>query len=253
VHILSVYLVVDVVDMWPKSHFLCLFLAFCGVLGILLFDGMFENAFPIKRIAVIGAITVAACTIIYFIAPLIADIPVIPKPKVPEVEVIGTLQPGTEPIPSNDVCSMAKPDALRILIGDNTIARDIPGKFIALKIGRCDVVSMKRTSQGVSVDADLYDGDGKLIARIRNKEIKALSGEKSSVERGGDLSTLIIKDETGRETLFMRYLNTTTIRVRGIFGCPGHKTVIVKDDETVPGMFMSKSCLLNNGVAIAIQ
>lgn len=63
-----------------------------------------------------------------------------------------------------------------------------------------------------------------------------ISAEKVSTlqRKRGDLSTIIIHDESGRELLYVRYLNPTAVRVRGIFTCPKPRlTTTIVTNETV--------------------
>jgi hypothetical protein len=183
-----------------------------------------------------ASLAIIAGAIYWFVGPIV----------IPDVEVIGSLQPGNSPTPPN-VCGPGPfPDnAIAVLIGDNALVHLGAGKFRALAIGECDAISMEQTSAGVRVYADLYDANGKLVARIANGEIHTMTGENVRQERNGDLSVLIIKDRHGSELLNIRYLNPKTIQVRGIFGCPGHPPVIVRDQQPVPGLFIRGSCVVN--------
>ena len=161
---------------------------------------------------------------------------------VPDVEVIGTLQPGNDATPRN-ACgstmpllgvggsSLLPPDALKILVGSNPYVSS--SKITAIEIGRCSVLTMERTATGINVGAELYGANGQLIARIVNNEFHAISGANSRIERQNDLSTLVVKDGKGIELLYVRYLNRTTIRARGIFGCPDHQPVAFTDEGQV--------------------
>jgi hypothetical protein len=86
--ILSIYLVIDVEEVWPKSHFFALLAAAGGVLALLLLDGGISK----KRSAIIMAIAVVVSAAIYLIAP---------PASAPTVIVSGELLPGGEPIARN--------------------------------------------------------------------------------------------------------------------------------------------------------
>ncbi len=186
--ILSVYLAVDAFDVWPKSHVGCLVLAFTGVLGILLLDGFLERSFPVKRVIVLCLIAFAACVLVYFIAPIIAEAPQssvvatgptpigpaspgAPRtfqggPGIPfeDAEVRGSLKPANEPTPPNG-CDRAAigADALKVLIGDNAITHDGFGAFTAIGIGACEAISMVRKANGIFVNASLYDQERQAV------------------------------------------------------------------------------------------
>ena len=230
--ILGVFLVVDVIDQWPKSHFTCLLLAVFGITGLVLLDGLFEKELPIKRTLLTASITTAACTIIYFTAPYLAESP-------RETEVIGTLLPGSDPDPKNTCPNTTSPDAWKIMIGTAAYQFAEPIDFPFLAVGKCAVLSITKATNGVSVAADLFDARGRLIANIKNNEFHALSGDHSRVERDHDLSKLIVLDGNGAEILYVHYMNRSTVRVRGVFGCPGYSMLTIKDNEPVPGIRMT--------------
>jgi hypothetical protein len=168
-------------------------------------------------------------------------------------EVSGRLQAANDRTPPNG-CDTApiSGDAMTVLIGNNAVAKNGFGKFIPLKIGKCEVLWLERTPQGVFANADFFDGADN-PARIRNNEIVALNGENYTARQTRDLSTLIVRDRQGQELLYVRFINPNTVRVRGVFGCAGHRPVLVRDDQPIPGVFMSNSCFIGDGVAISIQ
>jgi hypothetical protein len=172
-------------------------------------------------------------------------------------EVHGWLRPANEPTPPNGCDRMSgaiiDPDTIKILIGDNAIAKKGLGKIIALEVGDCEALSMDRTEGGIFVNADVYGGAENSPVQIRNNEIFALSGENYTPKQSRDLSTITVKDNKGREILYAHYLNPTTLQVRGIFWCLGHKPVIIRDEEPVPGFFMTGGCLMNGRAGIHVN
>lgn len=247
--VLALYFIFAAHDVWPESHGLALFSGAIGTCAVLLIEC------PLRLWAAISAMICAAAGIAYLI---------VGAPRVPDVEVIGTLQPGNDPTPPNgcDVSPLGTypigtpqyhPDSIKVLVGGNAIAASGMGKFTVLQIGRCNVLSLERTPLGMDVYADLYDADGRLIARINNNQTDVLTGDNVRLSRAGDLSTFVVTNEAGDELLYVRFMNPTTIKARGIFGCPDHALVTVKDNEPMPGFFMRNSCIIGNGVGIAIQ
>lgn len=61
--ILAIYLAVDVSEVWPKSHFWALVLAFAGVLALSLLDGGLSKG----QIAGVNVVAASICVVIYFI------------------------------------------------------------------------------------------------------------------------------------------------------------------------------------------
>lgn len=240
--VLAIYLAVDAFDIWPRSHLGCLVIAVLGLIGLLLLDGGFSG----KSIVIIGAAATVASIAIFFIVPTIGarpdDQPIAQDRHAPEVEVIGTLQPNAEPTPSNRCPAATSPDAWKIMFGDSAVQFAEPVEVPLLKVGSCHVLTINRETSGILVTADLFDARGRLVAALKNNEFHALSGERSRVERDHSLSKLIIQNADGAEILYVDYMNKSTVRVRGIFGCPGHSLIAIKDNEPIPGFFMHGNC-----------
>jgi hypothetical protein len=224
-----------------KISFLALLAALAGILALLLLDGGISK----KRVTIAMVISIAVSTVIYFVDS---------KAAVPEVEVSGSLLPDDESTPANSCDRDLLPaNALRILIGDNTAAMIGDGKITAIQIGNCPVLSMQRKSDKISVAVNLYDVNGRLIASTNDGAIHAITGENVQVRRDGDLSTIIIENGSGKELLYVKYLNPTTVMARGIFGCPGFKPVTVKEGQPIAAPFISGGCSVNAGTFVVIK
>jgi hypothetical protein len=243
--ILSVYLAVDVLDVWPKSHVGCLVIAFLGVLGIVLFDGMFEDAFPLKRVVAIGSITVIACVIVYFAAPHFSL-------ETPEVEVIGTLHPGNDPTPPlPKPCAGAAPDSNTtiVFLGSNALIASGAGKHIIVRRRQTPMVSIERTADGLFVDAEIFNAAGKLVGHVAKNEFHVITGDNSYIERRGDLSTLGVYDGNKTELLYVRYLSPSAMRVRGVFYLSGRPTAVITDNAARDGgITITESCFVGGDV-----
>jgi hypothetical protein len=222
--------VVNFVFLWPVSHLGALLIFALWLSFIAIYE---LRNFPSALIVTVPVLFLSAFVVNYFVPPP-AD-----------VEVVGTLEPGAQPTPPNgcDGTPLGL-DALKILIGDNVVVLSGLGRVNAIKVGNCPVLSFERTAAGVSPIVDLYDAAGNKIAEVRNGGYHAFSGGAHFVDRRGDLSTLAITDSSGHELLFSRYLNPTALQARGIFGCPGHRPVVVKDSEPVPGISMTGACIV---------
>ena len=88
--------------------------------------------------------------------------------------------------------------AMKVLMGNNPVAHSGDGKFVAFEVGHCPVISMERQNNDIFFDVDIYDRSNKLIARIAKNEFHVITGESVSVDRQGDLTRLIVKDNSGR-------------------------------------------------------
>ena len=104
---------------------------------------------------------------------------------------------------------------------------------------------MDRTDKGISVDADVYDVGGKLVARIAGTDFHVITGENASIDRDHDLSTLTVRDGRGDELFYAKYMNPTTIRFRGVFACHDHAAVVIKDPDWTRRGFIGMNCISN--------
>ena len=134
-------------------------------------------------------------------------------------------------------------------MGNNAVAHSGDGKFVALEVGHCPVISMERQNNDIFFDVDIYDRSNKLIARIAKNEFHVITGESVSVDRQGDLTRLIVKDNSGKELLNIHRINEDAIQIEGVFGCQDHRPVVVKRNEPIPGFFAQNLCAANSVAA----
>ena len=162
---------------------------------------------------------IVAGVFFWFVAAQILNGIIGPITELPPQPTIGWLQPANEPTPSNACGSaLSRPT---ILIGDNALVPKNPETpFPAVKIGACPPVTIQRGPNGIVLNAVLYFRSGEPIGTIRDNGYVVTGEKRLIVEKSGDLSTLVIHDAEGQELLYARYLNPTTIRLRGIFACP---------------------------------
>jgi hypothetical protein len=85
------------------------------------------------------------------------------------------------------------------------------------------LLSLDKSDQGISVNSDLYDSDGNIVARVRDNNVDA-SGWLSC--RRPNLNTLIIKTLWGREMLYVQYRNNHSLTFRGFFRHPEFKSPV---------------------------
>lgn len=142
-----------------------------------------------------------------------------PLPSIPmsDDEVHGWLKPANYPTPPNACDGILKDDAIRILIGNNAFALSGHRKMIVLKVGNCDSLVIERSPEGVFLDAELNDGAGLAPVRIRRNEIFAQNGETYIARQTRDLSSIVVKNRSGRSILDAKFLNNSTLKVKGMF------------------------------------
>lgn len=232
--VLALFFIADAIGVWPESHGTALLIGAVGTCAVLFIE------LPLGPWLISSFVVGLATTGFYWsIGPI----------SRPDVEVIGTLQPGSQPDPPND-CPKEQElgTAWRITFGTSTIQFNDPAEVPLIAVGDCRLVFIKPENGGLSVTANLFDAAGNLIASIKNNEFHALSGSRASVERDHDLSKLIVKDGAGAEILFVQYVNKRTVHVRGIFACPGHTPVHIRDGEPLPGIHVNACINVAKGV-----
>jgi hypothetical protein len=182
-------------------------------------------------------------------------------PTPPPPPNIGWLQPANEPVPhngcdrlfANPPSNLTLKDAVLIVIGDNGAFRTRnPAvgslKNIAIQLEECPLVSLESGPNGALIDANIYDRVGHIIGHVRDNQFIIPNENNLTIEKTGDLSTLIVHNADGDELLYIRYLNRSTFRIRGVFSCPYPtlRTIFVTDEE-IAGFGMHANCSGNNG------
>lgn len=255
--------IVDFAFLWPENHLWAL-LALAAAVSLVAIYEMTVRGFGPCTVAATVMCLFAATILAFWVvgpipAPAIFPTPVQRtfegQPRIPleDTEVHGALKSANEPIPPNgcDDAPNVAPDAVKVLIGDNAVVQNGHGKFTAIRVRSCDAVIVDKRPEGVFVDASLYGKEGEPIATISNNQITALNGEHYVARQSYDESAVTVKDSAGRELFYVRFLNPTTIRIRGYFGCHGSATVHITDNH-VPGAYISHSCFGGGTVGIQI-
>jgi hypothetical protein len=131
-------------------------------------------------------------------------------------------------------------------VGLDRIASGGRGLFTPFKIAGCAGPSFTFTPKGLVVDEFGYDGDGSVAFKVRHNVFERIQGDYLHMHRP-DRSTLGIYDEWENEILYVRYLNSNAIRVRGRFLCGDYPPVTIKDSSVAVGdmRFRQPSCLLD--------
>jgi hypothetical protein len=224
--------------LWPISHLTAL-LVFAGWVSIIAIVEGVVWAVARKGIAAMVVGSFIAAGIAYLVFG-----PILPPP---DVEIIGTLQPGNDPEPLPKCQQDTAPEAWRVMIGLSSAQfNETPLQMTILMIGQCRVFTVRHDETGVAITAELYDDDGNQIATIgsdgagASNVFHALHGSNIHVDRKHDLSTLVVVKGDAEELLYVRYMNRKTVSVRGRFGCPGHSPVVVTAGEPIPGFMFAK-------------
>jgi hypothetical protein len=180
-----------------------------------------------------------------------------PLPPIPKTDspVQGWLKPANYPTPPNGCTGFVHAlGATLVLIGDNSFGFDGNGKTVVLEIHGCPALSIERSTEGVRFSAEVNDGAGTPPVKIENNRIVAENGETYAATQSADESKLTVKNvKSGRLLLEAEFLNRTTVRVRGVFGCLGLAAIPVENDEPIPGVLMHHFCSMNSRTGIAVN
>jgi len=238
--ILLFYAVVDVSEIWPRSHFWAI-LSLWFVL-IVFTSVELWNLFGI------------ALGVVFTLAGLIVVL-LFPTPPTPAPEPWrGWLQAGNAPTPANP-CGVDVPaNEILGLIGDNAAFVRQKSQIAPVGIFQCRPVLLEKTPNGIKIQAAVYDMGGKYLGRIHNSGYDIEKTEGLVVEHSGDLTRLIVHNGTGDELLYIDYVNPQVVRIRGVFACPPHRTIVTVTDRGInPGSGIRRSCLGEPMGTVAIQ
>lgn len=162
--------------------------------------------------------------------------------QIDRVDALSTLLlPGDEPdppLPSS--CSRfhpVPPDALRVYLGGNG-GYSALDEITVLKVRGIDVVDIRRAPNGLAINAKTSSQDGQIIAEIVDNRFYINPHNFFRMERPDDHS-IVVYDRTGRKVLDVRYINSHSIRVLGIFQVPGAPPLIVDENQLSFGGFHS--------------
>ena len=131
----------------------------------------------------------------------------------PTPELHGVLIPANDQRPITD-CRIP-PDAVALFLGDSVgFTTD---KLIAIHAGDDELVSIKRETAGIYVSARVYSEANKVSASISDNELFVNPGNFFERPDRSDWHTLIVKDNSGKQVLYVSFINKSTIKLLGTF------------------------------------
>lgn len=156
-------------------------------------------------------------------------------------QVVGWLQPASEPTPSN-ICGALPQGSVIAMTGNfATVIEKANWKTGIVKLGSCELLSIAIGDNGASIDAVLYSNDSR-AGEIHDNKFSINEGG-YIIERTADLSTLIVHDKNNVEVIYVRYLNENAFRIRGVFSCPSSVTKqVVITNTHFPFMGEGRGC-----------
>ena len=157
----------------------------------------------------------------------------------------GLLVPADEPDPPlPDSCYRLQgvpSDALRVYLGGNG-AYATTDHVTVLTVKGTDLLDLRRTPNGLAINAKTFSEDGKIIAEVIDNRFYVNPGNFFRMEKP-DTHSIIVYDTSDRKVLDIRYINSHSVKVLGIFQVPGAPPLIVGERElSFGGLHATESC-----------
>jgi hypothetical protein len=90
---------------------------------------------------------------------------------------------------------------------------------------------LNKQEDKLSLDVDLFDEDGNIAVKIIRNEFHLMANSKVSYqERRKDRSEITVHDNKDREMLYIKYANSKTVFIRGIFHSSEGTSAVIDDD-----------------------
>lgn len=152
-----------------------------------------------------------------------------------EVNLRGWLLPGTDPLPKT-ACTpdpnMQQGDWLFVTVAGGGVFTISKQKIVVLTIGDHPTIIMERGPSGLMLDVDMFNENGKRAVLIEQNDWRAIPGRFSYLKRP-DPHTLVVYGENDREMLWVRYMNSKTVKIKGVFHKMGETMPIIISDDTI--------------------
>jgi len=146
----------------------------------------------------------------------------------------GPLLPAHDPMPTARCAPKIGPRDLVMAFGTNRAVGTGAGPFYPLKVDDCTVLALRRVGHGLMVDAFFTDWNNDIAFAVHDNVYEATMPLQLRPFRP-DPHTLVVLDRFDKEVLYVRYLNSNAVRIRGRFLCGEHPQAIIHDDRTFKG------------------
>ncbi len=149
----------------------------------------------------------------------------------------GLLIPGDEPDPAlPSSCYRVHPvppDALRVYLGGDA-GYTTADQVTVLTVRGTDLLALRRTSKGLAINAKTFSEDGKIIAEIIDNRFYINPNNFFKMVRP-DSHSITVYDLRNRKVLDIRFINSHSVKVLGIFQLPGVAPVIIDEAQLSVG------------------
>jgi hypothetical protein len=123
---------------------------------------------------------------------------------------------------------------MKIFLGNSSATWTTGDQMAALRFGKQEVLTVRRTAKGIAVSAAVFSADGRAVAQIIDNHFYINPNNFFRSERS-DSHSLVVYDQQAQEVLRIRYLNPLSVKVTGVFYSLKSQLVLVKEDEILIG------------------
>jgi hypothetical protein len=211
---------------------------------------LYDEGFTGAQVSITAVLVSVGSIIFYFVEP--ASWPT-------ETENHGWLEPANEPFPADSNCGedvrQARPNGMLFSLGKPGVwfSKTSGGSRPLLTVGACTLMSAEFEGDQMLFNADIYDRNHELVARIERNEFHLIPS-KYAYQTRPDRSTLNVYDKEGKLLVTLRYRSKEAIDVSGNFSCSdGREAKAVSHGElTMTGpkgavTADNLGCLVNTG------
>jgi hypothetical protein len=146
-------------------------------------------------------------------------------------EPTGPLIAAHDPSPPLGCNEVPGPHDLLMAFGTDRVIGKGSGPFTPLVVEDCVVMSLARSRQGLMIRAFGYDFNNDIAFRVMDNVYEPSMPLQLRAFRP-DPATFLLLDRFGKEVLYVRYLNSHAVRIRGRFLC-GEKPQAVIGDPAI--------------------
>lgn len=152
------------------------------------------------------------------------------------------LIPANEPSLDTRICRHIAPPANAIIIFlGNSVAYTSGDVLNLIKDKNNNLLYIKKTPNGILINATLYDKDGKEAVRINNNVVTAKASNIYEPQTP-DPHTLQIFNDTNDLILYVRYINPKAIKILGKFWFSGKRLWIEDEQVTIGSNMYVQTC-----------
>jgi hypothetical protein len=164
----------------------------------------------------------------------------------------GPLIPDNLPSPAAPPGCVVPTGALGVLMGSNVYWTTVV-PHVVVQMGGLDMLTLDKTAAGAIILKTLriFDDRNDIIARIDENGVWYSPDVRA---QRPDPSTVVVFDHTDTEVLSIKFLNSQTVQISGIFRKEGLPPIVVTPDLTsISGSTLAQSCFGENKVDLAVS